>query len=137
MVLSIANGIALVMISAVLIGTGFSLIYPTLSAFVAENSKKEEKGTSLGFFSTSYDLGFGMGSVIMANIQDFRVVFFTASLIPLLGIFPFLQRGKKNLQGLIIRKHNCHDKGVEKNQISLSMPVVIFRDKRIFFPEMT
>lgn len=72
---------------------GFGLVYPTLNALIVERSSHENRSTALGIFSASVDGGQFLGTGTMGYVGQyfgFGKMFFTASLVPLIGLLIFL-----------------------------------------------
>lgn len=74
-VLSFSESLALLMLSGVLYGIGFSSVYPTLTALLVDRIPEEARAQGISYFTASFDLGIAVGSVVFG--------FF-----PLLWIYP-------------------------------------------------
>jgi len=80
-------------VNAFFYAAGLGLIYPTVTALVAERAAPENRSTALGIFSASVDGGYFIGPVTMGYVGHFwgfREMFFIASLAPLSGLLLFL-----------------------------------------------
>lgn len=65
---------ASLMLAAVLLGSGASLLYPTLAALVVDRAAETERGLALGTLSAAWDLGVVVGSALIGFIADSRIV---------------------------------------------------------------
>jgi len=88
-------------VNAFFYAAGLGLVYPTVTALVAERAAPENRSTALGIFSASVDGGHLLGPVTMGyavHFFGFREMFFITSLAPLSGLllfFRFLHTAKK------------------------------------------
>lgn len=75
-------------------GFGFGIIYPSLIALVAIDTKREERGLAMGVFGTGLATGFGIGSITFGFIADvmsnLAVAFILSGFCSLLGVFLIL-----------------------------------------------
>lgn len=56
--------------AAVLLGSGWAMVYPTLLALVVDRAPEAERGRAVGTLSSSWDLGVGMGSVAIGAVVE-------------------------------------------------------------------
>ncbi|MFQ6030105.1 MAG: MFS transporter, partial [Dehalococcoidia bacterium] len=64
------SGMTLWLVSAVIIGGGMALIYPTLLAVIADVSHPSWRGTSLGVYRMWRDSGYAFGALAIGLISD-------------------------------------------------------------------
>ncbi len=70
-VLSIAGSLTGFIIAAFLYGLGFGLFHPTMMALLVDSVTPQGRGAAMGTFTASFDLGIGMGSILMGIILQF------------------------------------------------------------------
>jgi len=70
-VLSAAASLTGFMAAALLYGMGFGLFHPTMMALLLDRVTPQGRGAAMGTFTASFDLGIGMGSIIMGVILQF------------------------------------------------------------------
>lgn len=63
-ILSVSTSLILLVLSGLLYGVGFSSVYPTLTASLVDRIPEETRGKGLSYFTASFDLGIGIGSVV-------------------------------------------------------------------------
>ncbi|MBI1736428.1 MAG: MFS transporter [Candidatus Rokubacteria bacterium] len=74
LVLAVPPSPASLIAAAVLLGSGNSVLYPTLIAVVLDRTPDRERGVALGSASAAWDLGVVVGSALVGFIAD-RVAF--------------------------------------------------------------
>lgn len=57
-------------LTALVLGTGNSVLYPTLAALVVERAPEPERGLALGTLSGAWDLGVVVGSALIGAVAD-------------------------------------------------------------------
>ncbi len=57
-------------LAALVMGTGNSVLYPTLAALVVERAPEPERGLALGTLSGAWDLGVVVGSALIGAVAD-------------------------------------------------------------------
>ncbi len=70
-VLSIAGSLTGFTAAALLYGLGFGLFHPTMMALLVDRVTPQGRGAAMGTFTAAFDLGIGMGSIIMGVILQF------------------------------------------------------------------
>jgi MFS family permease len=90
--MSIVNTMGQLLTVAVIYGLGYGAFYPVLSALVVIHTPIHQRGTTLGFFTTAFDLGVSAGTVLggLSEFVGFRAVYLGTSLIPLAGLLLFI-----------------------------------------------
>lgn len=84
---------ASLMIAALLLGSGASLLYPTLAALVIDRAAEGERGLALGTLSAAWDLGVVVGSALIGFVADhasFGAAFSLAGTTTVLGALVFV-----------------------------------------------
>jgi len=87
-------------LAAVLLGTGNSMLYPTLVALVVDRAPLSERGLAIGTVSGAWDVGVFIGSPLIAAIVEARgysAGFLASALAIVLGLAAFLvtERGQR------------------------------------------
>ena len=91
-ILSASRSPALLALTAVVYGTGYSLAYPSLNAWVVEHSPPAGRGSAMGIFSASVDAGAFLGPLFMGFVclhLNYSSGFLLASTVPLAAFFLF------------------------------------------------
>jgi MFS family permease len=73
---------------AVIMGAGFSVLYPSLALIVVERVGEERRGTALGGFTAFFDVGVGLGAPlagVIASAAGYPEAFYTAAVCALVG----------------------------------------------------
>ncbi|ADG05307.1 MFS transporter [Kyrpidia tusciae] len=81
LVLSFSDGLMGVMASAVLYGIGFGSAQPALQSAILRLARPDRKGVANASFFTAFDLGIGLGSIILGWVSQYTgyPVLFTVS----------------------------------------------------------
>ena len=69
-VIALAHSWPVAAAGAVVMGTGFSLLYPSLALMVVEAAGEDRRGTALGAFTAFFDVGFGLGAPLVGAIAS-------------------------------------------------------------------
>jgi MFS family permease len=80
-------------LAALLLATGSSVLYPTLAALVVDRAPEGERGLALGTLSASWDLGVVVGSALIGVVSDrvsYGAGFAVAGATAALGLLAFL-----------------------------------------------
>jgi MFS family permease len=88
LVLSTASALYLFIIAALLYGLGFGLVHPSLMALLVDSVSEKGRGSAMGTFTAAFDLGIGMGSIILGFVLQyfgFQVMYSISALIVLAG----------------------------------------------------
>ncbi len=95
------NTLMVMVICAVLFGTGSALCSPALSAYVADSSDPSARGTVFSFFSGAFDTGVIVAGVIlgfiadMAGIRNMFMITAISGFICLVLFVLFIKKGRK------------------------------------------
>jgi MFS family permease len=82
LVIAAAQSIPVAMIGAVAMGSGFSLLFPSLALLVVNRVPEERRGVAMGTFTAFFDLGMGIGSPLVgaaAAIGGYEAAFVLAA----------------------------------------------------------
>lgn len=82
-VLSRAESLQSFLAAAVLYGIGFGLFHPAMMALLVDRINPQGRGAAMGTFTASFDLGIGMGSIVMGLILQYAGI--SQALIGLFG----------------------------------------------------
>jgi MFS family permease len=97
-VLSTASSLPVFLIAALLYGLGFGLVHPSLMALLVDSVSEEGLGAAMGTFTASFDLGIGMGSIILGFVLQyfgFQVLYSISGLIVLAGAILLIAGNRK------------------------------------------
>ncbi|MEI7625561.1 MAG: MFS transporter [Actinomycetota bacterium] len=81
-VVAVAGSWPVAVVGAVVVGLGFSVLYPSLALLVVDNGSIERRGAALGAFSAFFDLGIGVGAPlagVVAVAFGYTAVFWLAA----------------------------------------------------------
>ncbi|EGO65864.1 MFS transporter [Acetonema longum] len=79
-------------LSGILVGLGFGVIFPSLAVYVVEHTNPANKGTALGTLSTAGDVGNAMGAAVLGVVADtfgYRVLFWVSAAVVLVCTYYF------------------------------------------------
>jgi MFS family permease len=91
--LALPPTVASLVAGAVLLGSGNSMLYPTLVALVVDRAPPAERGSAIGTLSGAWDVGVFIGSPLIALLVEtrgFSAGFLAAALTTALGLATFL-----------------------------------------------
>jgi MFS family permease len=80
-------------VAAVLLGTGNSMLYPTLVALVVDRTPASERGLAIGTLSGAWDVGVFVGAPLIALLVETRgysAGFLASALTVLAGLLAFV-----------------------------------------------
>ena len=61
-IIAVAGSLPVALLGGVVMGTGFSLLYPALALGVVRRTGERERGSALGGFTAFFDIGMGLGA---------------------------------------------------------------------------
>jgi len=99
-VLSLANGLAGVIAAAILYGIGFGSAQPALQSANLRLAPPEKRGVASAFYMTAFDLGIGLGSIILGWVSQYagyEVLFIVCAVSVAVSAFIFLTFVSKRL----------------------------------------
>ncbi len=91
--LALPPTIASLVAGAILLGTGNSMLYPTLVALVVDRAPPAERGLAIGTLSGAWDVGVFIGSPLVARLvqaRGYSAGFVASALAVALGLATFL-----------------------------------------------
>ncbi|HEX5852216.1 MAG TPA: MFS transporter [Solirubrobacteraceae bacterium] len=81
-VIAFAHSLPVALIGAVIVGSGFSMMFPSLALMVVGEVDDEHRGSAMGTFTAFFDFGVGLGGPLsgaMASLAGYPAVFFLAA----------------------------------------------------------
>jgi len=67
---AVAGSLPLALAGALVLGVGFSLLYPSLALLVVERVDESRRGAALGAFTAFFDLGIGLGAPLAGAVAS-------------------------------------------------------------------
>lgn len=81
-----ATTLPLALLGAVIVGAGFSMLFPSLALMVVGDVEDDRRGSALGAFTAFFDIGVGLGGPIAgatASLAGYPAVFYLSALAAL------------------------------------------------------
>jgi MFS family permease len=92
---AVTGGLAVALAGAIVMGAGFSLLFPSLALLVVERVDAAQRGAAMGAFSAFFDVGIGVGAPLAGAVSAlagypaaFGVAAAAAALAVLVGLSP-------------------------------------------------
>ena len=85
-VIAAAHSLALALLGALIVGIGFSMLFPSLALMVVGDVGEDRRGSALGAFTAFFDIGVGLGGPIAgatAALAGYSAVFYLSALAAL------------------------------------------------------
>jgi len=82
-IIASAQSLELALIGALVVGIGFSMLFPSLSLMVVGEVGEDRRGSALGAFTAFFDIGVGLGGLIAgmtASLFGYPAVFYLSAL---------------------------------------------------------
>lgn len=98
-ILGQSNTLAIFLVCGFLYGIGFGAVQPTLLALALQGVEPQRRGAINGTIFTFFDLGIGLGSVVLgflAKAMGYSLMYSLASIAPLVGLALFFLWPKSN-----------------------------------------
>jgi len=76
--LAFAGSLQAAIIAALVVGVGFSMLFPSLALMVVSNVEADRRGSALGVFTAFFDIGVGLGAPlagVIASLAGYPAVF--------------------------------------------------------------
>lgn len=92
-------------LAALLLSCGASVLYPTLAALVVDQAPESERGLALGTLSGAWDLGVVLGSILVGAVADrasYGAGFAAAGLGALLGFLVFCVAERRRVRPTVL-----------------------------------
>lgn len=88
LILSYVNSISTLILSAIVYGIGFGTVQPSLLAWAVNTATPDRRGAANATYFSAFDVGIGLGSVILGNIGEIMSYgkMYKLSSLPMLGI---------------------------------------------------
>lgn len=92
MIIARGNTLSLLLFAAFIYGLGYGGAYPALTTLVVLNTPSEIRGVAFGLFTAFFDIGVTLGAFWggFSEYLGFQVIYFSASLTPLVGLLIFI-----------------------------------------------
>ena len=103
-ILTFSTSLIMFILVAVILGTGWSLLYPSLLVYAIADSRTA-RGPAMGTFTALADLGAGIGPMIMGIVlqwTSYPVMYFCLTLIGVINLFYFYVVIGKRI-GILVR----------------------------------
>lgn len=81
-VIALAGGLATAVAGALIVGVGFSMLFPSLALMVVGEVGADRRGSALGAFTAFFDIGVGLGAPLagaIASLAGYPAVFLAAA----------------------------------------------------------
>jgi MFS family permease len=78
LIIALAGSLAVALVGAVVVGVGFSMLFPSLALMVVGEVGDDRRGSALGAFTAFFDIGVGLGGPIAgatASLAGYPAVF--------------------------------------------------------------
>jgi MFS family permease len=85
-IIAAAQSLPLALVGAVVVGVGFSMLFPSLALMVVGDVEDDRRGSALGAFTAFFDIGVGLGGPISgatAAIAGYPAVFYLSAVAAL------------------------------------------------------
>jgi MFS family permease len=86
--IALAGSLGLAVLGAVVMGMGFSTLFPSLALIVVNRAGEERRGGALGMFTAFFDIGVGLGGPLagaIAALAGYPAAFWAATACAGLG----------------------------------------------------
>jgi MFS family permease len=85
-IIAVAKSLAVALVGAVVVGVGFSMLFPSLALMVVGRVGNDRRGSALGAFTAFFDIGVGLGGPLAgatAALAGYPAVFVLAAVAAL------------------------------------------------------
>ena len=85
-VIALAHSLPVALLGAIVVGAGFSMMFPSLALMVVDDVHDEHRGSAMGTFTAFFDIGVGAGGPLSgatASLAGYPAVFVLASVAAL------------------------------------------------------
>lgn len=69
--MGLTNSFTLVIISGIILGLSYGCVFPCFQTIAVQSCPSERSGSAMGTFFLFYDLGFGIGAIVLAKISNY------------------------------------------------------------------
>jgi len=103
-VIALAHSLPVALIGAIVVGAGFSMMFPSLALMVVGDVHDEHRGSAMGTFTAFFDIGVGAGGPLsgaMASLAGYPAVFVLGAVAALgtAGLAAVPPRSQASLSG--------------------------------------
>jgi MFS family permease len=81
-IIALADSLPVALVGALVVGVGFSMLFPSLALMVVGDVGEDGRGSALGAFTAFFDVGVGLGAPLAgltASLAGYPAVFFLAA----------------------------------------------------------
>jgi MFS family permease len=85
-IIAAAQSLPVALLGALVVGVGFSMLFPSLALMVVGDVEEDRRGSALGAFTAFFDIGVGLGGPIAgatASLAGYPAVFYLSALAAL------------------------------------------------------
>lgn len=85
-IIAVAHSLAVALLGAIVVGVGFSMLFPALALMVVGRVEDDRRGSAMGAFTAFFDIGVGLGGPLAgatAALAGYPAVFLLAALAAL------------------------------------------------------
>jgi MFS family permease len=85
-IVALATSLTVALLGAVVVGIGFSMMFPSLALMVVSEVDEDRRGSALGAFTAFFDIGVGLGGPIAgltASLAGYPAVFYLSAVAAL------------------------------------------------------
>jgi MFS family permease len=82
LVIALAHSLATALVGAIIVGVGFSMLFPSLALMVVGKVDDDRRGSAMGAFTAFFDIGVGLGAPLaglVAALAGYPAVFFLSA----------------------------------------------------------
>ena len=99
LLLTVMNSTIIMLAVAALFGLGFGGFIPALNAYLVDETRREERASSLAVFSSFIDIGIAFGAILfgfIAHLKDYPTMFIAAAIFIVFGFILFAVGARKS-----------------------------------------
>src|SRR5207253_8409987 len=81
-IIALAHSLVVALLGAVIVGVGFSMLFPALALMVVGEVGEDRRGSAMGAFTAFFDIGVGLGGPLAgatASLAGYPAVFVLAA----------------------------------------------------------
>jgi MFS family permease len=85
-IVAVAGSLATALLGALVVGVGFSMLFPSLALMVVGEANEESRGAAMGAFTAFFDVGVGLGGPVTgltASLAGYPAAFYLSALAAL------------------------------------------------------
>ncbi|MEA2492366.1 MAG: hypothetical protein QOJ29_277 [Thermoleophilaceae bacterium] len=87
-ILAVAQSLPVALLGSVVMGAGYSVLFPSLALIAVQRTGEERRGAALGFFTAFFDAGIGIGAPLAGAVAaglGYSGMFWGAAMLSLVG----------------------------------------------------